>query len=337
MRCIKALLLVVFISSLPSTTFARHASRVDRSDLDTDIVETFPVPILFAVGYEDVTPDFGDPRGGGTRSHEGQDMRAPQGTPIVSPTEAIVIRTGDGDSSGKYVYTANPGGETFRYMHLDYVADIEPGDKLAVGDFIGTVGDTGNAPDGVYHLHLEVRDETNEPTDPYERFSEAGFTLKEEVSFLRGIFSDVRNDDEYAEFLVDTFGSEFSMALKQNYNLPSVVDAVLEETGAGEQVAATKQLTALIASLPAALAKPQSKGEVGAAVVLLQIYLIYSGTGPARDKLAAAGPTGYFGFVTEAALLEYQTTHALTAQPGVYDAATRTNMMQRTGFALNLN
>ena len=105
-------------------------------------------------------------------------MRAPQGTPVVSPTEAVVTGVGVGASSGKYVYTANPGGESFRYMHLDTMADIERGDKLSVGDFIGTVGDTGNAPDGVYHLHFEVKNLKNEAIDPNERLGGAPFTIK---------------------------------------------------------------------------------------------------------------------------------------------------------------
>ena len=195
---------LVVTSLLPLTSEARHndwgRSSVDRSDLDDEIVETFPLPVLFGVEYDDIYPDYGDPRGGGTREHEGQDMRAPQGTPIVSPTDAIVIRTGEGSSAGKYVYTTNPGGETFRYMHLDSIADIEAGDELEVGDFIGTVGDTGNAPEGVWHLHFEVRDKDNDPTDPYPRLGQA-FTTKERMSFLRDILRDVDDEEEYVAFV----------------------------------------------------------------------------------------------------------------------------------------
>src|SRR5690606_7271821 len=124
------------------------------------------------------TPDFGDPRDGGDREHEGQDILAPRGTPILSPTEAVVLRIGNGSSSGKNVYTANPGGETFVYMHLDEIAsDLEEGDRLDTGDLIGYVGNTGNASGGPAHLHFEIR-EGREAKDPYPRLL-ASFTVEE--------------------------------------------------------------------------------------------------------------------------------------------------------------
>ena len=152
------LVIYILIISLPLTTFARY-ERIDRGNLGDDMVEEFSIPVLFGVEFDDLVPDFGDSRGGGTRTHEGQDMRALKGAPIVSPTEAVVIKTGTGSSAGKYVYTANPGGETFRYMHLDYIADLYPGDRLDVGDFIGTVGDTGlvrKSGRDASHLHFEI-------------------------------------------------------------------------------------------------------------------------------------------------------------------------------------
>lgn len=324
---------------VPVTTSAYDGfGRIDRNNLDDEIVDQFPLPILFGVDLSTVVPDFGDPRDGGERSHEGQDIRAPKGTPIVSPTEAIVIKTGDGVYSGKYVYTANPGGETFRYMHLDTIAsDLDSGDLLDVGDFIGTVGDTGNAPEGVYHLHLEILNEDNDPTDPFERFDPAGFTLKEKMSFLRDIFSGMKQDEEYAEFLVETFNSDFMTAYQKGYSMPNVIDEVLEDAGASTQSQQLQRFTELIAALPMALQMELRSGDQGPAVQLLQLYLIYTGNGPARDKLRAAGPTGYFGLVTTAALAEFQKDKLIIDNKGVYDAQTRTGMMKYQYPNLNFN
>jgi len=298
---------------------------VDRSRLDDDSEKTIPLPILFGVNISRVTPDFGQARGGGTRTHEGQDMLAPQGTPIVSPTEAIVIRTGDGDSSGKYVYTANPGGETFRYMHLDTIAKLRSGDRLKAGDFIGTVGDTGNAPDGVYHLHLEIRDDDNEPTDPYPRLQET-FTLKQKISFLDDIFADIRNDAEYAEFLVTTFASDFKQAVKEKYELPRAIKTAMSKNGTVATAAQEESLRTLIATIPKVLQRELSLGETGAEVMLLQLYITYLHEGPARDKLAMSGPTGYYGPVTAAAVAELQSN--LKIEPtGVYTTKVRTALL----------
>jgi peptidoglycan LD-endopeptidase LytH len=298
-----------------------YSSRsVNVSSLDDDAVERFSVPVLFRVTAASLRSDFGEPRGDGTRSHEGQDMLAPKGTPIVSPTAAVVTATGDGESSGKYVYTAAPGGETFRYMHLDSIASIKRGDKLKVGDLIGTVGDTGNAPDGVYHLHFEVRDDKNKATDPFPRLG-ADFTLKQKISFLDGIL-DESKDDDYAEFLVKNFTKEIAEGARLGYDLPSEIEAELKKTGLGAAIDIQAALAKIILTIPSVLTTDIKTGDSGAKVSLLQLYIMYNSTGPARDKLALSGATGYFGPVTAAALSEYQTANKLTAT-GIYDAATR--------------
>ncbi len=322
-----AAFLTLLIILLPLETSARHTSyyRIDRSDLDDDIVEDVPVPLLFAVTHEELDDNFGELRGGGTRLHEGLDILAPKGTPIVSPTEAIVIRTGEGPSAGNYVYTANPGGETFRYMHLDEIADIKPGDELDVGDFIGTVGDTGNAPDGVYHLHLEIRDEDNDPLDPYDRLTET-FTINKQISYLKSVINDYDGDeDAYAEYLVATFPEVFQIALEKRYRMPDEIDDALEDTDTGTIIELQNQLDNLIDSIPKLLSTPLSLGDQNGEVVLLQFYLIYKGDGPAHDNLLKAGATGYFGSITEAALKEYQEAQTLI-KTGMFDNQTKNKL-----------
>jgi hypothetical protein len=325
---LKLFLLVGMFAVTANVTLAAHRggySSIDRSDLDDEKVSSFPIPVLFGVSYSSLVPDFGDPRGGGTRSHEGQDMRALQGTPIVSPTEAIVTSVGTGASAGKYVYTANPGGESFRYMHLDSIADIKRGDKLSVGDFIGTVGDTGNAPEGVYHLHFEVKDEDGDATDPYDRLDGKPFTLKQKMSFLEDILKGVDDSDEYAEFLVTNFPQEFTDAAIAEYSLPREVDEVLEDTGVDENIELLAQLDELIAMIPTVIPVGVSEGETGVAVSLLQTYLIFNSEGASRDALAGASATGYFGPITTAALIEYQEDNKLD-ETGVFDAQTKKEM-----------
>lgn len=301
-----------------------YASRgVNTSSLDDDVVKTFSVPVLFAVKAGTLRPDFGEPRGGGTRSHEGQDMIAPQGTPIVSPTKAVVTSVGEGDSAGKYVYTAAPGGETFRYMHLDSIARIKRGDRLNIGDLIGTVGDTGNAPDGVYHLHFEVRDDKNKATDPHPRLGD-DFTLKQKISFLAGILKEVK-DDDYAEFLATTFSKEIAEGMRLGYDVPSQIKNELKKTGVGATIDIQAALLKIIMTIPSVLTTDIKMGDSGTPVSLLQLYLVYTSSGPARDKLALSGATGYYGPVTAAALSEYQTAKKLSVN-GVYDAETRKEM-----------
>src|SRR5690349_8292661 len=44
--------------------------------LDKDPVEDLPIPVLF-IKRSSITPNFGDPRDGGTRTHQGEDILAP--------------------------------------------------------------------------------------------------------------------------------------------------------------------------------------------------------------------------------------------------------------------
>lgn len=317
-----ATLFLILASIVPTLVFARHNDyRVDRDDLDEDIVEDMPVPVLFALTHEDLTENYGDLRDGGSRLHEGLDMFAPEGTPIVSPTEAVVIRTGTGESSGRYVYTANPGGETFRYMHLAEIADIDPGDRLEVGDLIGTVGDTGNAPDGVYHLHLEIRDKDNNPTDPFDRLTET-FTTKKQVSFIEGILNKVDDESEYIDFLLEAFPDVFEEALKEAYDLPREIEQELKKTDAYTTVELQAQLDTIIKSIPSLLPTDIGLGDSGVAVLLLQLYLIHESDGPAHSRLVVAGATGYFGPITFSALAELQATKDI-ATTGLFDTETK--------------
>ena len=161
------------------------------AQLDDEPVDNIPIPVLFGIELSDIYPDFGASRGGGTRSHEGQDLLTITGVPIVSPTEAVVRNTGYGASAGNYVYTINPGGEVFAYMHLDEInPDLDAGDVLEVGDYIGTLGYSGNAIASAPHLHFEIHDKEGEATDPYPRITEE-FDLEDKMEFLEQILDDL--------------------------------------------------------------------------------------------------------------------------------------------------
>jgi murein DD-endopeptidase MepM/ murein hydrolase activator NlpD len=173
----------------------RYSSAITREirKLDDDAVEDLKIPVLLGVSVSQLSPNFGDARGGGTRTHEGLDIMAPLGAFVASPTDAVVVRTGEGESAGIYVYTANPGGETFAYMHLDSIADgVKAGTVLEEGDLIGYVGNTGNAAGGAPHLHFEIRDSRG-LVDPYPRITET-FTLEERIAVLKEILAELQKE-----------------------------------------------------------------------------------------------------------------------------------------------
>jgi peptidoglycan LD-endopeptidase LytH len=104
--------------------------------------------------------DWGFPRTN-ERRHEGTDVFAPLGTPVLAPTDAVVANLdpvdrfdGRRDLGG---ITASLVHDRHRYYlaHLDAIApDLQVGDEVAAGTVVGWVGRTGNARGTPPHLHL---------------------------------------------------------------------------------------------------------------------------------------------------------------------------------------
>lgn len=302
-------ILILIIGFSPLGAFASHQSRTSSSlrakirKLDDDIVKNVPLPILFGLTPDNLTRNFGDPRSGG-RSHEGLDIMTIKGAPIVSPTDAVVVRVGVGDSSGNHVYTANPGGETFAYMHLDEVADIDEGDELKKGDLIGYVGNTGNASGGAPHLHFEIH--KGDAKDPYPRIQSI-FPMKDKIKYLEEILENHDDGEEFAEFVVRHYRSDISIAQSLNIELPELITKAT--------LAVPVPTTYAITTAPGDL----TRGSRGPAVVELQNFLIKKGIASGATLKA----DGSFGPATERALAEFQAAVGIVPSKGYYGPKTR--------------
>jgi murein DD-endopeptidase MepM/ murein hydrolase activator NlpD len=113
-----------------------------------------PVPVQ-GVSLRAVRDTFGAPRPG-DRKHQGVDIFAPRGTPVLSTTRGIVARIGENSLGGSVVWVLGPGGDRHYYAHLNSVANIKTGQRIVPGDVLGTVGTTGNARGTPPHLHYGV-------------------------------------------------------------------------------------------------------------------------------------------------------------------------------------
>jgi|ERR1043166_142490 len=99
---------------------------------------------------------WGAPRGD-NRRHEGQDIFAPKGTPILSATAGYVVKVGEDNLGGHTVSVMGDGGRKYYYAHLDsYAPNLEVGDYVTRKTVLGYVGTTGNADGTPPHLHFGV-------------------------------------------------------------------------------------------------------------------------------------------------------------------------------------
>ncbi len=103
----------------------------------------------------DIGGVFGDPRDGGDRQHEGVDIFADWGTPVVAAA-AGRASTGRGGLGGKKIWL-RVNGKALYYAHLDSFA-IDGSKKVNQGEIIGFVGNSGNARTTPPHLHFGIYD-----------------------------------------------------------------------------------------------------------------------------------------------------------------------------------
>jgi murein DD-endopeptidase MepM/ murein hydrolase activator NlpD len=103
-----------------------------------------------------IADTWGAPRGVGRR-HEGQDIFAPKGTPILSATSGYVYKIGENNLGGQTVSVISKGGRVYYYAHLDsYAPGLEVGDRVSTRTVLGFVGTTGNAQGTPPHLHFGI-------------------------------------------------------------------------------------------------------------------------------------------------------------------------------------
>jgi murein DD-endopeptidase MepM/ murein hydrolase activator NlpD len=96
--------------------------------------------------------------------HDGQDIDAPMGAPIVAGAKGLVTFVGWQHGYGRLVIIDHGGGLTTRYGHMSEF-DIEQGSEVARGQFIGRVGSTGRSTGP--HLHYEIRI-NDDPVNPLQ-------------------------------------------------------------------------------------------------------------------------------------------------------------------------
>lgn len=104
-----------------------------------------------------VTSHFGNrtsPFSGILKFHEGMDIAAQTGTPVMAPADGVVVRAGFGTGYGNMVEISHGYGLRTIYAHNSRL-NVKAGQRVKRGEVISYVGDTGSSTGP--HLHYEVK------------------------------------------------------------------------------------------------------------------------------------------------------------------------------------
>jgi len=122
-------------------------------------------PVVGEYSYED---DFGDPRGQG--AHQGNDIIGTVGMQLVSCVDGTISRltreeTGLG---GIWIWIVDGQGNEYYYAHMASISpELKAGSKVTAGQFVGTMGMTGDARGTIPHLHFEIRPNGGGSINPF--------------------------------------------------------------------------------------------------------------------------------------------------------------------------
>jgi lipoprotein NlpD len=98
----------------------------------------------------------------GGAHHDGIDIAAPEGSPVLAADDGTVIFVGRQSGYGNVVILGHPAGLVTVYAHNSEVL-VREGDRVTRGQRVARVGQTGRTTGP--HLHFEVRDGVK-PRDP---------------------------------------------------------------------------------------------------------------------------------------------------------------------------
>lgn len=138
-------------------------AAIVRDGYDVVVPPRLQYPLLTGTG---ITSGFG-PRGG--RLHEGDDIFPGYGTPIYSIAAGVVTKASSAGAYGNHVVVEHViDGQmvTSLYAHMaPGTMAVSAGQRVGVGQYLGGVGETGNAQGA--HLHFEIRPGGGAAVPPY--------------------------------------------------------------------------------------------------------------------------------------------------------------------------
>ena len=131
----------------------------EPSAVQAPVTDGMACPVAGPVSFID---SWGAPRDGHT--HQGVDMMAAYGTPVVAIVSGSITYAAYDGSGGNMIFLSGDDGNAYWYMHNQ--DNLVTGGHVQTGQQIATVGDTGNA-EGTPHLHFEYHPGGGAAVNPY--------------------------------------------------------------------------------------------------------------------------------------------------------------------------
>lgn len=127
---------------------------------------------VFPVGDPHAFVDsFLAPRMTGTgfaHRHQGTDIMAASGTPLLACERGVIVKVGTDRLGGTKLWLVGESGTRYYYAHLSaFAKGVVDGVAVPAGQVIGYVGTTGNASGGPAHLHFEVHPPGLDAVNPF--------------------------------------------------------------------------------------------------------------------------------------------------------------------------
>jgi murein DD-endopeptidase MepM/ murein hydrolase activator NlpD len=157
LNTVRNIFALLFVSSIASCQTVNTGNVNSRES-------THGIKVVLPENAPSIASDYGALRGVNQRSwrlrpHNGIDIVAPRGHPVLAPLDGVVLGAGFQDVPGRFIHLEhqNPNGTIIftSYLHLSQF-DVEFGDSVARGQKIGEIGKSGTTSGDVNHLHFKV-------------------------------------------------------------------------------------------------------------------------------------------------------------------------------------
>ena len=155
----------LYPSTYPSSGYTAMPAPATPSPL---ILARFPGAVFPVAGTYTYTDTFGAYRADmPNKSHEGDDIFASYGTPVVAVQDGTITGMSTTTIGGNNIHLTTSRADYFYYAHLSrFATGLVVGAHVVAGQTIGYVGDTGDARGTPPHLHFEIHPDGGPAVDP---------------------------------------------------------------------------------------------------------------------------------------------------------------------------